>query len=82
MHVILSKNAKKQYGHISPSEQKKIKKKLIVLETDPLAGKKLTGELLSYRSLKAWPYRIIYIFNQEKEQVEVSNILHRQGAYK
>lgn len=77
MQVILSKGAKKQYDHLPLSEKNKVKKKLLLLEANPLAGKKLSGELATYRSLRAWPYRIIYIFNQEMKQVEVSDIEHR-----
>lgn len=82
MEVILSKNAAKQFAHLPKIEQTKIKKKLLLLSKKPLAGKKLAGELENDRSLRAWPYRIIYIINQRKKRVEVSNILHRQGAYK
>ncbi len=59
MQVVLSKNAAKQFSRLPKSEQTKIKKKLHLLETDPLAGKKLAGELSGRRSLKSWPYRII-----------------------
>jgi len=77
MQVILSNNAKRQYGHLPESEQKKVKKKLFSLETNPLSGKKLSGELAIYRSLRVWPYRIIYIINNKKKRVEVSDIEHR-----
>lgn len=72
MQVILSDDAKKQYDHLPESEQKKVKKKLLSLEKNPLSGKKLAGELAAYRSLRVWPYRIIYIINDEKKRVEVS----------
>ncbi|MBI3379447.1 type II toxin-antitoxin system RelE/ParE family toxin [Candidatus Gottesmanbacteria bacterium] len=82
MQVILSKDAKKQYDHLPQREQKKIKKKLSSLEVNPLAGKKLSGELSLYRSLRVWPYRIIYTINESQKRIEVSDIEHRQGAYK
>lgn len=82
MQVILSKVAKKQYDHLPPPEQKKVKKKLLSLEINPLAGKKLSGELSLYRSLRIWPYRIIYTLNEKEKRVEISDIEHRQGAYK
>lgn len=82
MQVILSKNAKKQYDNLPPPEQKKVKKKLLSLEVNPLAGKKLSGELSLYRSIRVWPYRIIYVLNEVEKRVEVSDIEHRQGAYK
>ena len=82
MQVVLSKNTSKQYYRLPVSEQKKVKKKLLSLETSPLSGKKLSGELAAYRSLRAWPYRIIYVINDGKKRVEVSAIEHRQGVYK
>jgi len=82
MQVVLSKNASKHYKRLPPAEMNKIKRKLLLLENDPLVGKKLEGELSVYRSLRAWPYRIIYIINQKEQCIEVDDILHRQGAYK
>lgn len=82
MEVVLSKDAEKQYNHLAKSEQKKIKRKLLLLAEDPFSGKKLEGELNERYSLRAWPYRIIYKINRQNKRIEVSTILHRQGAYK
>lgn len=82
MRVILSKDAQKQFTHLPKTEQLKVKKKLISLKEDAYSGKKLSGELSGQRSLRAWPYRIIYIVNEIEQRVEVSTILHRQEAYK
>jgi mRNA-degrading endonuclease RelE of RelBE toxin-antitoxin system len=79
LQVIITPKAQKQYEHIPAAEQSKIKRKLIALGNDPYVGKKLSGELAELRSLKAWPYRIIYYINQDK--VFVTSIIHRQGAY-
>lgn len=81
MNVLLSKEAQKHYKKLPQSEQKKIKKKLLSLQQNPHSGKKLEGELKGQRSLRAWPYRIIYEVNEKRQQIEVSDILHRQGAY-
>ncbi len=81
MKVILSKEAQKSYTHFPISEQKKIKKRLLALIDYPYIGKKLEGQLSQYRSIRAWPYRIIYQVNDDKQRIEVSNIVHRQGAY-
>ncbi|KKR32694.1 MAG: Addiction module toxin, RelE/StbE family [Candidatus Gottesmanbacteria bacterium GW2011_GWC2_39_8] len=82
MQIVLSNDAVKQYNHLPPGDKKKIKKKLNTLNENPYAGKKLSGELFLYRSLRVWPYRIIYIINKNEEMIEVSSIVHRQGAYK
>ena len=81
MQVILSKEAQKNYNHLSKVQQAKIKKKLIVLQQNPLLGKKLEGKLAGDRSLRVWPYRIIYSIDKKQDEILVSSILHRQGAY-
>ena len=82
MRVVLSITAQKQYIKLPQSEKKKIKKKLLALESDKLSGKKLVGELKDFRSLRAWPYRIIYYINKVENRIEVVDIEHRQGVYK
>ena len=77
--VIITPKAEKQYNRLSPTEQTKIKKKLVVLGNDSAAGKKLSGELAELRSLSAWPYRIIYYI--DKDKIFITSMLHRQGAY-
>ncbi|MBI2328034.1 type II toxin-antitoxin system RelE/ParE family toxin [Candidatus Curtissbacteria bacterium] len=82
MNIILSKNARKEYEHLPKNDQVKVRKKLALLEQNPFAGKKLTGELEGVRSLRAWPYRIFYEVNESEQRIEVHKIKHRQGAYK
>ena len=81
MDVILSHNARKQYDHLPISDRRKIRKKLVLLESEPTAGKKLVGEYKGMRSLRVWPYRILYEIQSSKKRVEVLVIAHRQGAY-
>lgn len=82
MQVTVTPEAQKQYQHLPKPEQKKIKRKLTVLEHNPLAGKKLSGNLAQMRSLRAWPYRILYYIDTRKNEVYVVTIAHRQGVYK
>lgn len=82
MDIIIAKDAQRQYKRLPKSEQLKIKKKLAALSGDPSSGKKLEGKLKGRRVIRTWPYRIIYSINKDKRRVEVSDILHRQGAYK
>ena len=78
MNVVLAKVAQKQYKKLPKSEQAKIRKKLEALTQNPYSGKKLEGALAERRSIRAWPYRIIYSINNNDKIVEVSEILHRQ----
>ncbi len=82
MEIIITPEAEKQYRRLPKSEQKKIKRKLLVLERNPLAGKKLSGSLAETRSLKVWPHRILYYIDRNKSTIFVATITHRQGVYK
>jgi len=79
--VILSKNAEKEFAHLSNKDKKKIVKKLNTLQNESLAGKLLAGKLRGLFSLRAWPYRIIYEL-RKPNKVIVHHLLHRQKAYK
>ena len=81
MTISLSPRAQKNLLRIPLSQQKKIARKLLTFKRNPLLGKKLGGELSDRRSLKVWPYRILYRIQQSRV-IEVSDIIHRQGAYK
>lgn len=78
--VVISNKASKDYSKLPKNEQKKISRKISLLSENPLAGKKLEGKLKDQYSVRAWPYRIIYI--QGKDKIFILRILHRQGAYK
>jgi len=82
MKVFLSTQAHKHYLKLSTPDQKKINKKLQALSLEPLAGKKLKGQLEGLYSLRAWPYRIIYQINQQSKELWVVEIFHRQNVYK
>lgn len=78
--VFIANQAEKDFDKLPSIEKKKIRKKLNLLENNPLTGKKLSGKLEGFYSLKAWPYRIIYFI--KKNEIWVIHILHRQEAYK
>jgi len=82
MELVLSKSAFKQYQDLNSSVRQKIKKKVQALLNNPQTGKKLTGSLSKFRSMRVWPYRIIYSINTKLNRIEVQAILHRQGVYK
>ena len=82
MNVILAKYAQKQYKCLPKTEQQKIKKKIAVLSENPSSAKKLEGKLAGRQVIRAWPYRIVYSVNKDHNRIEISDILHRQGAYK
>jgi len=77
MQVIVTPKALKQYNHLPKIEQAKIKKKVLVLEQNSQEGKKLSGEYAELRSLRAWPYRIIYYINNAQKKIYIVTIAHR-----
>ncbi|KKP47671.1 MAG: Addiction module toxin, RelE/StbE [Candidatus Woesebacteria bacterium GW2011_GWA1_33_30] len=80
--MLLTKNSEKEFAKLPKVEKKKVLKKLRAIEKSPLLGKPLTGELKSFYSVRAWPYRIIYEFDKKRNIIIVHKIQHRQGAYK
>lgn len=80
--ITFTKNAQKQYNKLPNTVKPKVARAIANLSINPLKGKKLGGELNGFRSLRAWPYRIIYRINIIDRRIDVSDILHRQGAYK
>ena len=81
MDLILTKQAEKDLARLPRKEQTKAIKKMELLARDPLLGKKLAGKLALFRSLRFWPYRIIYHV-QNKKEIWIDHVIHRQGAYK
>ncbi len=77
MQVIVTPKALKQYNNLPKTEQAKIKKKLLALEQNFQEGKKLSGEYAELRSLKVWPYRIIYYINNVQKTIFIVTIAHR-----
>lgn len=82
MKVQLTPTAEKQLLKLKRSEAKKVDKKLRLFSVAPMSGKKLEGKLKNRYSLRAWPYRIIYLVNKKQQRVEIEVIEHRQSAYK
>ena len=81
MKINLARKARQQLSKLPHNEQKKAVRKLRLLEPAPFLGKALAGELSGIYSLKAWPYRILYMVDKKKKRIVVIAIQHRQGAY-
>lgn len=79
--VFLSEQALKDIKKLPKPEFSKIKRKLKILETLNHIGKKLSGKLSHLYSVLSWPYRIIYLINEEGE-IWVAHIMHRKDLYR
>lgn len=81
-HIIFNKDTQKQYNKLSNTIKPKLAKSLASLSQSPFKGKKLGGDLSGLRSLRFWPYRVLYEVNISKREIRIHKISHRQGAYK
>jgi mRNA interferase RelE/StbE len=52
------------------------------LKTNPFIGKKLLGELASFRSLRVGEYRILYLIIAKRVLIQVVKIAHRREVYR
>lgn len=82
MRVEYSETARKQLKRLPRDKQIKVLQKIEKLKNDPYAGKKLKGEFEGLRSLKTWPYRIIYRYLPQEKLLFINVIQHRQKVYK
>lgn len=82
MKLEYSKSSQKSLKRLS--QKKRIKALLIIGEItkNPLVGKKLKGKLSQLRSIKVWPYRIVYYYNKKSKYLFIDEIEHRQGVYR
>jgi len=82
MKVEYSDTAQKQLKKLPRNKQIKVLQKIEKLKNDPYAGKNLKGEFEGLRSLKVWPYRIIYRYLPQNRLLFINVIQHRQKVYK
>jgi len=81
MRVEYSIIAGKQLKKLPRYKQIKVLRKIEKLKNDPYAGKKLKGEFEGLRSLKVWPYRIVYRYLVQDKLLFINVVQHRQGVY-
>ena len=72
----------KSLARLPKKYQAKIVDAFEILKENPLAGKELDGEFAGIRSLRVWPYRILYVIDDKIITVTVLKIGHRQNVYK
>ncbi len=82
MKLIVTLQAQKQLLKLPKAQQRKISKKFISIQDNPLRGKLLAGDLYGRYSIRVWPYRIIYFIQKKQKEVWITSIAHRQGVYK
>ena len=74
--------AQKELQSLPKKEQNRVLAAFDVLRENPIAGKALEGKYKGLRSLRVWPYRILYAIDHNIITVTVVKIGHRQSVYK
>ena len=82
MIVQYSATAVKRIKKLPREKQVKLLQMVHLLKRNPHAGKQLKGEFAPFRSLRMWPYRIMYQYFSDKKCIFINTVEHRQGVYK
>jgi mRNA-degrading endonuclease RelE of RelBE toxin-antitoxin system len=81
MALFLTRTFQKNFLRLPKSSQSKVEAALREIYSNPLAGKKLFGDLEGEFSFRIGAYRIIYFIDQEKN-IWVETVRHRKEVYK
>lgn len=80
--IIIPKKVQKDLKSLNDKYRRKILSSFRALGENPYLGKKLAGSLKDQRSLRVWPYRIVYKIIKNDLVVLVIRIGQREGVYK
>lgn len=82
MQIYYKPEAIRRLKRLGTVEKQKVRRKIINLPINPYIGKKLKGEFAGLRSLKAWPFRVIYSFDQKSQTIIIITVDYRGEVYK
>jgi mRNA interferase RelE/StbE len=74
--------ALKQIELLPKKDQQRVFSSMEILKENPLAGKQLEGKYKGLRTLRVWPYRIIYAVDHRVITVTVVKVGHRRDVYR
>jgi len=80
MRIKYKKSAYRSLDKFQSNERKKLLNKISQLAEYPASGKKLKGKYEGLRSLRVWPFRVVYEIRNST--IVILSIIHRQSAYK
>lgn len=81
MALFLAQTFQKGYLRLPKNIQPKVEAALQKIHSNPLAGRKLEGELKGEFSLRVGTYRIIYFLDKDKN-IWIEAVRHRKEAYR
>ncbi len=80
--ILLAPSAKKEFGKLEQTAQRRVDEVFDLIAYDPYVGKKLGGEYKGLWAVRAWPYRIMYEIFEARLIVHVIRIRHRKDIYR
>jgi mRNA-degrading endonuclease RelE of RelBE toxin-antitoxin system len=81
MALFLTRTFQKSFRRLSSNIQPKVEAALQKIYSNPLAGKRLHGDLEGEFLARVGSYRIIY-FLDEKNDIWIETVRHRKEAYR
>ena len=83
--IRLSSHARKSLLKLARSDRRllaRVDRALDRLAAEPAAGKPLAGPLAGHRSLRVGSLRIVYRYEEARQEVLVLDVAQRGGAYR
>lgn len=81
-YLSTEKSVRKDLKKLPLHIHEKVINALDIIQSNPLSGAKLHGELKNYYKYRVGDYRIVYQFDSKTSTVIVVKVEHRQGVYK
>jgi len=79
--VLLSRQAERFYDKLQKNIKTRVREALLGLETQPLGGKRLHGELKENYSLRVGKIRIVYTVSEKDKTIYIIAIGLRKTIY-
>ncbi len=78
--IVHTPRFERNFRKLTSESQRRVAEKILLLETDPTAGKPLHGELKGLSSLRVGPYRVLYEIHDA--EIVLHMVTHRRAAYR
>ena len=80
--IVIRHNAEKELGRLGHEEQRRIAKKLLLLENDPFPAGAITLQGRPGYRIRIGNYRVLYEVDGPSKLVNITAIGHRRDVYR
>jgi len=78
--IVHTPRFERKFRKLTSESQRRVAEKILLLETDPSAGKPLHGELKGLFSLRVGRYRVVYEIQDGR--IILHTVAHRRAVYR